>query len=90
MENYILSVEQVAALYEYVEERLEEDGCDHTRKHTLKWIEENVPAEQQNAVAAEIEDMGGYCDCEVLMNCYEEYDELLYDDLDDEDEEDED
>ena len=25
-----------------------------------------------------IEDMGGYCDCEVLMNCYEEYMEELY------------
>ena len=90
MENYILTVEQVAALYEYVEEKLDEHGCDHTRQHTLKWIEDNIPADQREAVAAEIEDMGGYCDCEVLMNCYEEYDELLYDDLDDEDEEDDD
>ena len=90
MEHYILTVEQVAALYEYVEEKLEESGCDHTKKHTLKWLEENIPADQREAVAAEIEEMGGYCDCEVLMNCYEEYDELLYDDLDDEDEEDED
>ena len=90
MENYILTVEQVAALYEYVEGMLEETGCDYSKKHTLKWLEENIPAEQREAVVAELEDMGGYCDCEVLMNCYEEYDELLYDDFDDEDEDDED
>ncbi len=90
MEHYILTVEQVAALYEYVEEMLEESGCDHTRKHTLKWLEENIPADQREAVAAEIEEMGGYCDCEVLMNCYEEYDEELYGEFDDEDEDDED
>ena len=87
MENYILSVEQVAALYEYVEERLEENGCDHSKRHTLKWLEENIPADQREAVVAEIEDMGGFCDCEVLMNCYEEYDKELYDDEDEEEDE---
>lgn len=39
----------------------------------------NIPQEQHEAVLAEIEEMGGYCDCEVLMNCYEEYEEELYD-----------
>ena len=88
MEHYILSLEQVAALNEYVEEMLEQDGCDHSKKHTLKWLEENIPADQREAVLAEIEGMGGYCDCEVLTNCYEEYDEELYGPFDDEDDED--
>ncbi len=88
MEHYILSLEQVAALNEYVEEKLEQDGCDHSQKHILKWLEENIPADQREAVLAEIEGMGGYCDCEVLTNCYEEYDEELYGPFDDEDDED--
>ena len=40
----------------------------------------NIPQDQQEAVLAEIEEMGGYCDCEVLMNCYEDYEEALYED----------
>ena len=88
MENDILSVEQVASLFEYVEGKLDETGCDHSKKHTLKWIERNIPAEQREAVVAEIEEMGGYCDCEVMMNCYEDYEEEIYGAFDDEDDED--
>ncbi len=33
-----------------------------------------MPEEKRAAVLAEIREMGGYCDCEVLMNCYEKYD----------------
>ena len=85
MEGYILTVEQVAALFDYVGEQLEENDCDHSKKHTMKWLEQNIPAGQLEAVVAEIEDMGGYCDCEVLMNCYEEYEEEIYGEFDDED-----
>lgn len=28
---------------------------------------------KHDAVLTELEDMGGYCDCEVLANCYEDY-----------------
>ena len=28
---------------------------------------------QHEAILSELEDMGGYCDCEVVMNCYEDY-----------------
>lgn len=78
MAEYLLSLEQVAALFEYVEEKLDESGCDHTRRHTEKWLEMNIPQSDYKAALAEIEDMGGYCDCEVLMNCYEEYMDALY------------
>ena len=78
MTAYILSLEQVASLFEYVESKLEDTGCDHSRRHTQQWLSLNIPKEQHEAVLAEIEEMGGYCDCEVLMNCYEEYEEELY------------
>ena len=79
MTAYILSLEQVASLFEYVESKLEDTGCDHSRRYTQQWLSMNIPQEQHEAVLAEIEEMGGYCDCEVLMNCYEEFEEELYD-----------
>lgn len=34
-----------------------------------------LPEEEKiESVIAEMKEMGGYCDCEVLMNCYEKYD----------------
>ena len=80
MTTYLLRLEQVASLFEYVESKLEETECDHSCRHTKQWLSMNIPQEQQGAILAEIEDMGGYCDCEVLMNCYEEYEEELYED----------
>lgn len=82
METYLLSLEQVASLFEYVETQLNETGCDHSRKHTKCWLSINIPQEQHEAILAEMEDMGGYCDCEVLMNCYEDYEEDLCDEED--------
>lgn len=79
MTPYILSLTQVASLFEYVESKLQNTGCDHSRRHTQQWLSMNIPQEQHEAVLAEMEEMGGYCDCEVLMNCYENYEEELYD-----------
>ena len=70
MATYLLSLEQVASLFEYLEEQLDGSGCDHSSRHTQKWLDMNVPNDDHEKVLAELEDMGGYCDCEVLMNCY--------------------
>lgn len=78
--EYLLTLEQVSSLFEYVGAMLEDAPCDHSLRFTQQWIEENVPQEQQEAVQEEIEEMGGFCDCEVMMNCYEEYLEELYPD----------
>lgn len=78
MSDYLLSLEQVASLFEYVESQLDETGCDHSRRHTKQWLAMNIPKNQHEAVLTEMEDMGGFCDCEVLMNCYEDYEEERY------------
>ena len=72
--DYILTVENVQDLFEYLEEQLDDSGCDHTRRYTEQWLKDNISEEQIESVLAEIADMGGYCDCEVLLNCYEDYD----------------
>lgn len=78
MTDYLLSLEQVASLFEYLEAQLDESGCDHSNRHTQKWLDRNIPENNRKNILTEIEDMGGYCDCEVLINCYEEYMEELY------------
>jgi hypothetical protein len=79
MENYLLSLEQVASLFDYLDEKLEEDGCDNTLRYTKEWLAMHLPEDQHEAILAEMEEMGGYCDCEVLFNCYEDYQDELYD-----------
>ena len=72
--EYILTQAQVGDLFAFLDSQLEETPCNHTLQFTAQWLEENVNTADIEAVLAEINEMGGYCDCEVLMNCYEEYD----------------
>ena len=74
MADYILSEENVQQLFAYLEDQLDTCGCDHTLRSTEKWLKDNISAELHEKVIEEIKDMGGYCDCEVLLNCYEDYD----------------
>ena len=72
--KYILSKINAEDLFQYLETQLEDNPCDDTLHYTKQWLEENLAPEKINGVIEEIEEMGGYCDCEVLSNCYEEYD----------------
>ena len=72
--DYILAEEDVQDLFEYLEEQLENFDCDHTLRYTEQWLKDNTDNKQMEAIIEEITDMGGYCDCEVLLNCYEDYD----------------
>jgi hypothetical protein len=53
-------------LYGAVKDR----GCDHTARHTEVLLEVLgfTPEEIQASVGA-LAEQGGYCDCEILMNC---------------------
>ncbi len=72
--NYILTEENVQELFECLEEQLDNSCCDHTLRYTEQWLKDNISQEMIESAIAEITDMGGYCDCEVLLNCYEDYD----------------
>lgn len=71
----ILSRARVKKLFDFLEKKLEEESCDETLRFTREWLSANIPLEKQEAALAEMADMGGYCDCEVLANCYEQYSE---------------
>ena len=36
--DYLLTEENVQALFEYLEEQLDITGCDHTLHHTERWL----------------------------------------------------
>ncbi len=66
--------DQVREMFIYVNARLAETGCDNTPRYTDLWLKEHLDPEQYRAAVKEIQEVGGFCDCEVLMNCYEDYD----------------
>jgi len=72
--TYILDKTDVEKLFEYLEEKLEVESCNETLFHTMKWLENNVSLDKIDSIIEELEEQGGYCDCEVLLNCYEIYD----------------
>lgn len=76
--DYVLSEEDVQKLFTYLEDQLGSSFCDHTLHYTEQWLKDNISTETIESVIAEINDMGGYCDCDVLLNCYEDYDAALY------------
>ena len=72
--EYILTKENVQKLFEYLEEHLDNSCCDHTLRYTKQWLNDHISQEMIESAIVEITEMGGYCDCEVLHNCYEVHD----------------
>lgn len=72
-QTHILTANEAAALFQYVEIRIQDEGCNHSLRFTQEWLDGNIDFMKHDAILSELEDMGGYCDCEVLMNCYEDY-----------------
>ena len=71
--DHILSADQAASLLQCIELKLQYHACKHNHRFTQEWLEKNVDFMQHDAILNELEDMGGYCDCEVVLNCYEDY-----------------
>lgn len=71
--DHILTADQAASLLEYIELKLQYHACKHNHRFTQEWLEQHISFMQHDAILNELEDMGGYCDCEVLRSCYEDY-----------------
>ena len=72
-EGKVLNYDQVFQLFAYLENRLAAAGCDNTLKYTEICLKDMLPPDRYEAAIEEIQSMGGFCDCEVLLNCYEDY-----------------
>ena len=60
----IMSEAQFGQLYEYLSS---EPTCDHTLRYTLDWLKEHHIQDIHGNIE-KIVDLGGHCDCEVLLN----------------------
>lgn len=72
--KYLLSYEQANGLIMHVDEMVSSQGCDHTLRFAKQWICDALGEERVEEIIEELHSMGGFCDCEVVLNCYEDYD----------------
>nr|WP_277605722.1 DUF2695 domain-containing protein [Glycomyces sp. L485] len=62
-----LDREQLDQLYEFVDSRLNTSGCDYSQRFAIEWLEGRYQVDTE-AVLAGLRELGGYCDCEIMMN----------------------
>ena len=60
--------EQLELLGTYLEKKVDSSGCNHTLTHTKKWLDENIPKNKKSKFIKSMQNQGGFCDCEILMN----------------------
>ncbi|WP_346537633.1 DUF2695 domain-containing protein [Micromonospora sp. DPT] len=58
---------QLDSLVEFVVSRGEVEGCDHSSRLAQLWA--NDHGVDWARLPACLEEFGGYCDCEIAMNC---------------------
>jgi hypothetical protein len=62
-------------LFELLDDELHERGCNHSLKLTEQ-ILSNLDVKDVLSVLAWLEERGGYCDCEVMMNVEQKFEYL--------------
>ncbi|WP_394555643.1 DUF2695 domain-containing protein (plasmid) [Priestia aryabhattai] len=63
-----MTPEHLRSLETYLQERLELRLCDHTLIYTKEWIDISTLHRKKSHIVKAIQNQGGFCDCEVLMN----------------------
>ena len=71
--KFPLSDDRLELLFAFVEAAVDDVGCDHSLKATRQWLEDNDLDIQ--AVIAWLGNNGGFCDCEVIGNAREHWEE---------------
>jgi hypothetical protein len=62
-------------LFDYLDEKLAEDGCNESLRITTKFLtERNLP---EQSIIAWLGEYDGYCDCEVLANVESEWGDFI-------------
>ncbi|MEM7343316.1 MAG: DUF2695 domain-containing protein [Chloroflexota bacterium] len=75
MERMPLSQAELKSLFDWVEARLIEQGCDHTLRHSEHFLSvQRLPIEE---VTNWLQAYGGYCDCEVIANVEDKWGEIV-------------
>jgi hypothetical protein len=70
-----LSPSELRALFDMLNLELPCQGCDHSRRITLSWLEGR--GHDVERVFAWLDETGGFCDCEVLANSEQDFEEAM-------------
>jgi hypothetical protein len=62
-----LGADSLGDLVDFVDARVSAVGCDHTRQFTVQWAADHEVSWER--LVEGLDEFGGYCDCEVVMNC---------------------
>jgi hypothetical protein len=68
-----LSDESMEQLFSAVDQELTANGCDHTLRFTESWLKQS--GFYQQVTLAWLKDHGGFCDCEVLANACDHWEQ---------------
>ena len=71
--KFPLTDDKLEALFDAVEIAIKDAGCDHSLKATTEWLEDRGLDIQ--AVVAWLQNYGGFCDCEVVANARDHWEE---------------
>jgi hypothetical protein len=67
--------DQMKALFDHLDVELPKYGCDDSRRITEKWLKDhNVEVDR---LLGWLDENGGFCDCEVLANCEQAWEEAI-------------
>lgn len=61
------------SMFKAVDAKVEAMGCDHTLRFTESWISENT--QPKTNVLSWLREHGGFCDCEVLANAADHWEQ---------------
>ena len=70
-----LSPELLGIMFDFIDQQLAQNECDNTFKYLLHFLSEHQI--EANPVVHWLENLGGYCDCEILANVEERFLENL-------------
>lgn len=70
-----ISKPDLKALFQYVEVRFREYGCDNTLKFTIEFLSHQQLSE--DTIIGWLIDEGGGCDCEIMCNVEETWGEVV-------------
>ncbi|HMO80616.1 MAG TPA: DUF2695 domain-containing protein [Pyrinomonadaceae bacterium] len=72
-EAFPLPHQLLASLFDFVDKSVGKEGCDHTRRFTESWLEDNRLSPEP--VLKWLGSNAGYCDCEVISNAMDAWEE---------------
>lgn len=71
-----VSREIFKSIFDFINKHLLENEWDNTLKLTRKFLEENQITNTDEVISW-LQNNGGYCDCEVLYNVEEQFDNVI-------------